>query len=264
MLILSIDVGIKNLAVCICDISGNSHMIKYWDIINLCNEVTHTCCLCNKDAKYTKDNKFYCAKHGKTTQYKIPEKAIKTVEKMKKNDLLALCHSINIEITSNTLKDLLIKNIREKYRKEYLEPIVKENAASFDLITLGRNLNNSFNKLFTKHNIDSRNLKYVIIENQIAPKANRMKSIQCMLTQYFITKNIEHIEYISAINKLANFVDKPTEYSERKKLSIEITKKILQESDGNAEWLQHFSKHKKKDDLADSLLQLLWYKNKIK
>ena len=43
----------------------------------------------------------------------------------------------------------------------------EENAASFDLITLGRNLNNSFNKLFTKHNIDSRNLKYVIIENQI-------------------------------------------------------------------------------------------------
>ena len=36
------------------------------------------------EAKYCKDNLFYCNKHGKKTQYKIPEKAIKTVEKMKK------------------------------------------------------------------------------------------------------------------------------------------------------------------------------------
>ena len=84
-----------------------------------------------------------------------------------------------------------------------------------------------------------------------------------MLTQYFITKNIEHIEYISAINKLSNFVDKPTEYSERKKIAIEITRKKLQNSSTNTQWLEHFNKHKKKDDLADSFLQLLWYKNKI-
>ena len=55
MLILSIDVGIKNLAVCISDISGNEQCIKFWDIINLCNEETHTCCECTKEAKYTKN-----------------------------------------------------------------------------------------------------------------------------------------------------------------------------------------------------------------
>lgn len=263
MLILSIDVGIKNLAVCICDISDDNYEVKYWDVINLCNEVNHSCCKCNKDAKYTKEGLFYCAKHAKTTEYKIPEKAIKTIEKMKKNDLLTLCHSINIELSCNTLKALIIKQIREKYCNDYLEPIEKENAASFSLITLGRNLNSSFDNLFIKHNIDYLNLKHVIIENQIAPKANRMKSIQCMLTQYFITKNIEHIEYISAINKLSNFVDKPTEYSERKKIAIEITRKKLQNSSTNTQWLEHFNKHKKKDDLADSFLQLLWYKNKI-
>lgn len=257
MLILSIDVGIKNLAVCISDISCNQHKILYWDIINLCNEVTHSCCHCSKEAKYCKDNLFYCNKHGKQTQYKIPEKAIKTVEKMKKKDLLTLCHSMNIELSSNTLRDLLIKNIREKYKKEYLEPIVKENASSFDLITLGRNLNNSFNKLFNKYNIDNTNLKHVIIENQIAPKANRMKSLQCMLTQYFITKDIKNIEYISAINKLTNFVDKPTEYSERKKLAIQVTTQLL--SKYNTEWLKKLKESKKKDDLADCYLQMLWF-----
>ena len=91
-----------------------------------------------------------------------------------------------------------------------------------------------------------------------------MKSIQCMLTQYFITKNIETISFISASNKLNQFVKKATEYSERKKLSVEITRKIIEESECNNEWLQHFNKHKKKDDLADCFLQLLWYRDKNK
>ena len=264
MLILSIDVGIKNLATCISDISGNENVIKYWDIVNLCNEVSHSCCECNKEAKYTKNNKFYCTKHGKAIHYKIPEKAIKTIEKMKKKDLLTFCHSINIELSSNTLRELIIKKIREKYANDYLEPITKENASSYDLITLGRNLNNSFDDILKKYNIDNNNLKYVIIENQIAPKANRMKSIQCMLTQYFITKNIETISFISASNKLNQFVKKATEYCERKKLSVEITRKIIEDSEYNNEWLQHFNKHKKKDDLADCFLQLLWYRDKNK
>ena len=46
MLILS-DVGIKNLTTCISDISGNENIIKYWDIVNS-NEVSHSCCECNK------------------------------------------------------------------------------------------------------------------------------------------------------------------------------------------------------------------------
>ena len=44
----------------------------------------HSCCECSKEAKYCKDNLFYCNKHGKKTQYKIPEKAIKTVENEEK------------------------------------------------------------------------------------------------------------------------------------------------------------------------------------
>ena len=70
-----------------------------------------------------------------------------------------------------------------------------------------------FNELFKTLNIDFSQLHYVIIENQISPIANRMKSIQGMLTQYFITKDVPHIEYISAINKLSSLSDKPVEYS---------------------------------------------------
>ena len=134
----------------------------------------------------------------------------------------------------------------EKYNNEYLDYIEKINAGEFSLIDLGRNLNNQFNKLLDEKNITNENLKYVIIENQISPIANRMKSIQCMIAQYFITKNIENIFFISASNKLNQFMHKITEYKERKQMSIEITKKLLEENNFITN-LNYFNKHKKDD-----------------
>ena len=70
----------------------------------------------------------------------------------------------------------------------------------------------------------------------------------------------EIIEEISAANKLKDYLTKKkTKYSERKRLSIEITKKKLEEKNNLHHWLPHFIDHKKKDDLADSYLQGLWY-----
>ena len=37
------------------------------------------------------------------------------------------------------------------------------------------------------------------------PIANRMKTIQGMIAQYFIDKNVKLIKFISASNKLKNF-----------------------------------------------------------
>ena len=38
MKILSIDVGIKNLAFCILENLDNKYIIKEWDVINLCKK----------------------------------------------------------------------------------------------------------------------------------------------------------------------------------------------------------------------------------
>ena len=86
-----------------------------------------------------------------------------------------------------------------------------------------------------------------------------MKSLQSMITQYFIDNNITNIKYISAANKLSMF-DVPTEdYSDRKKASNTIVKQLLTEP-ANSSWLPFYNKNKKKDDLADSYLQALWFK----
>ena len=43
-MIISFDVGIKNLAYCIIDNSGETYEITQWDVANLCGEKP-TCCL---------------------------------------------------------------------------------------------------------------------------------------------------------------------------------------------------------------------------
>jgi hypothetical protein len=280
MLILSIDVGIKNLACCICDItniqSNNiilndiscNNQIIYWDNINLSGEQQHKCSICDKLAKYNKFDKFYCNKHAKTTDYFIPKIKIEKICKKKKTDLLKLYTETNNQLggfDSCIVPDKLLKKdleikIREMYSHKFLDFISSVNAKDLDLVFLGRNINKMFNELFNSLDIDFSQLHYVIIENQISPIANRMKSIQGMLTQYFIIKDVPHIEYISAINKLSSLTDKPIEYSERKRAAIELTQQHLV---NQHVWLSHFNNHKKKDDLADSYLQLLWYiKNK--
>ena len=87
-----------------------------------------------------------------------------------------------------------------------------------------------------------------------------MKTLQGMIMQHFIEKGCDIIEEIAASNKLKDYLKKKkTKYCERKRLSIEVTKKILEEKNNLHHWIPHFIEHKKKDDLADSFLQGIWY-----
>jgi hypothetical protein len=127
-----------------------------------------------------------------------------------------------------------------------------------NLVQYGRNLKKKFNEIFKDIQIDG-----VIVENQIGPLAMRMKTLQGIIMQHFIEKNIPLVEEVSASNKLKEFIgNKKTTYSERKKLSINFTREIISKDNLLSPWLEIFNKHKKKDDLADSFLQGRWYLKK--
>ena len=71
------------------------------------------------------------------------------------------------------------------------------------------------------------------------------------------------IAFVSAANKLKGHQDIETDlttYASRKKEGINVTLKLINER--YPQWEQHFTKHKKKDDLADAFLQGNWYLNK--
>jgi hypothetical protein len=158
-------------------------------------------------------------------------------------------------------KSEIITQINEYVNNNYLQKIEKSKTQKFNLLSVGRNL---VSKLDTILSELAQPIDILIIENQIGPLAIKMKTLQGMISQYFIMRieNIQ-IESISSINKLKEFnksSDKLT-YKERKSKSIDICRKYLENKSEN---LDFFNQNKKKDDLADSFLQGIWFiQNKI-
>ena len=260
MKILSIDVGIINLAYCLIEIKDNKYKILSWDTINLCSE-TYICKeklkkkICNREAKYTKNNIYYCRSCAKKSNFIIPSNTFKKIhqKRTKIDELKQIANEYEIKLKENSKKQDIIDSISNYLKDKYLDVIEKASASNVSLIDIGIELNKKLsNDLFTT--VDK-----VIIENQISPIANRMKTIQGMIAQFFIMNDIKDIEFVSASNKLKDYIKTKTSYNERKKLGIKITLEMITNVNYLNEWEEHFNKHKKKDDLADSYLQGLWY-----
>jgi hypothetical protein len=271
MRILSIDVGIKNLAFCLLD----NDKIAKWDVINLASqEAVALCCEvdksvnCNKPAKFIKENKHYCLKHAKKQTFQIPTPELKNafINKQKIAKLYEMADKYGIAYTNSTKKADLVKGLTDYISQTCFDSVHNVDASEIDLVTIGKNLKKHFDETFSEDEV----LDYVIIENQISPIANRMKTIQGMIAQYFIMKGANpKIEFVSSINKLKDLVpaDKNVKltYGERKKMGVSKCLEIIQDKDTTsyAEWAAYFMSHKKKDDLADSFLQGRWFKNQL-
>ena len=283
MKLVSFDVGIKNMAYCFFDISGENIGVKDWNVINLMPDANKNTVLCNCDitikgnkkknikpitktcgnkAKYTKNEFCFCERHARTASFLMPSKNHKSgsLNKMKTNELKQLALSFNI-IPENTKKSV-VEQILEYFNKHSLEPIIKpkSNASNIDLITIGKNIKIEFDK------VDFSQVDCVIIENQISPIANRMKSIQGMLAQYFIMRHDSvQIEFLSSSNKLKGFEKEhdteDSNYKQHKMDAVFHTKRII-ENPYFSSWKSHVINHKKIDDLADAFLQGLWYLKK--
>jgi len=318
MKVLSIDVGIKNLAFCLLEKSEdtilNDFRIVKWDTINLSQDMNYNCCeisknvVCNKPAKFIKGTQCFCLKHAKKQPFKIPTAELKPtfINKQKIQTLHALAIKYDIKIpeqipssgfgkcATKPIKRVdLIALINDHISNTCFNPIIKTNASTIDLITIGRNIKIKLDEIL---NEDMSSLTYVIIENQISPIANRMKTIQGMIAQYFIMRNNDiRIEFVSSVNKLkdvgvgvgvgvgggvvgvtdvvADVVtdvvsgvvsDAKKKYKDRKLLGIQRCLHLVNNNDNYKEWSSFFTTHAKKDDLADALLQGIWFVNKNK
>jgi hypothetical protein len=225
--LLSIDIGIKNLAFCLFEIENNIYSVKKWDIVNIGEETPLFCGeieneksktkstnkqqlqkavnICNKPAKYTKNNKCYCLKHSKKQVFHVPTKELAPayLKKQKINSLFELAEKYNITYTKPIKKQDLIHLFNEHVLNKCFETINITNSNKVDIISIGKNIKKKFNDIFTTNGVYD-NIDVILIENQISPIANRMKTIQGMVAQYFIMKNStqQHIEFVSSFNKL--------------------------------------------------------------
>jgi hypothetical protein len=322
-ILASFDIGIKNMAICVFQNDQNSKIsIQEWKVLNLTEENSivkkvFTCsCIeeskkkklkskkikeglneskepsfCMKPAKFKIANQeyFFCSKHAKNqTEYLLPTAIIKptALKKMEVNQLQELCQKYGIqESVQKKTKGAYIDRLNTHFHEKSLITLLekKTKSSEIDLVTIGRNMTKYLDAIQVL-----KQVTHVIIENQISPIANRMKTIQGMLTQYFIMSGSNQckIEYISSINKLKSFLpnkqnqsnipvgkeetetgketEKKEKYKQNKKNGIEYTKELLDTMPEFAEWKSCLDGSNKQDDLADAFLQGIWYiQNKI-
>jgi hypothetical protein len=288
MKILSIDVGIRNLSFCLFtmdDKDKNTLSVLKWDNIDLTEKSSNRCIfidekktegVCDKEAKFVKDGKCYCLKHSKKINFLQPatDLAPPFLNKQKFQNLIEIADKYKIKHEEKCKKADLIAKINEFVLTNCFTKIDKVNASKIDLVTVGRNIEHKFGEILGEH---LPTIGTIIIENQIGPIANKMKTIQGMLAQYFIMKNNDIIiDFISATNKLKDFMPSSTEnsdkslkpekldYKQRKKLGIQMCSNFV-DNDGRFHlWAAFLHKHQKKDDLSDCFLQGMWYiKHKV-
>ena len=225
MLVLSIDVGIKNLAHCLFE-SEPLHIV-HWDVVDLTS--APTCYKCTKKANcISNDGHPCCKKHA-------PADAVTARKKIE--ELQEMCTARSLPTDGD--RKVLVKR---------LQTVKVQGALQMLDTAISKMLTEKYTALF-----DNYKVGIVLIENQMAA---RMKPLQGMLIQYWTMKGAA-VEVVSPLNKLKALNMTGTTYAQRKKLSIEHTYRILKE---HRLPLDDFERKKgKKDDLADSFLQGYWY-----
>jgi len=285
--ICSWDIGIINLSYCILEkVDENIKIIK-WDKINILED----------------ENEDYKPKCGGYKKNNIKCEHLATVCGMNNNEKLYYC-----ELHKNQFKidNLNIEIIKSTDKCQYEAPITKKvcdkivncqiegrlYCTSHKKIMMNKiNKDNSLKKINIKKSTshdpqilcvklfrklegipEILDVDEVLVENQLAYKNPKMKTISAFVYSYFtlrgiIDKNITNstiktIKFKSAENKLKINNDKTIEIFKKtdkkrhpkltKELAIEYTKILLKD---DQTWLDHLNSYKKKDDLSDALLQ---------
>lgn len=321
--ILSVDVGIRNLAFCIISYETiDPPKICKWGVFDLCpvDDLPSKCAYCSAKATVmtpndlrldllllkNKQNKFQldppepaeppypvgmCVTHANKvgTFSPVQTKCI-TLKFLKEN--VILCESdefikllldkccLKTPTKIHELKQMVqtgYSEIHEKKKKKDLDdfcrrvfvwfnkhtcsPIVRVKASEVKLMDAGKR----FAELAKEHDIFN-GVDVLIIENQIGPKAVRMKSMQEIITTVAIFAGVKDTIGVSSAWKLSacTKVNKqetvqpqiPSSYAKHKSDGITRCREWLQYE--TKQWKDVFEGSIKKDDLADSYLQAIY------
>ena len=297
MRLLSWDVGIINLSYCLIEYDNSDKSnpiwkIIDWDIINLTNRDKIKCFQCGANPSLMQqipDNDiiYTCKNHIKNINTKIAdfENFCKPVD----------CNE-NCQFESKKKCDKPIKYTFTKgdeicyYCNTHAKSEYKKMEKSLELKPYKkkavRDINLDELRLKLIRTLDDKPLlmtaTQVLIENQPTLKNPRMKAISSTIYDFYlirgivdkdITKsNITLVKYMCPSNKLKLANDGDSQklvklkgneaktYKLTKALGIKYCVELISlEQETKEKWLDHFNSYKKKDDMADSFLQGIYY-----
>lgn len=289
----SIDVGIKHLALCRLVVDDDRRVsIADWRVVDLSVEnptstTTTKCMRCKKRAAYTNGGPYsFCAVHVQQQTHWLTQKPY-TQSFLQKQSVTWLQDEVGRQqdevgrvkekqeqVTKKDLVMLLTKAVEARMLRK-----VAKSAKAHDipLVQLGRQLKRSLDSFEDRDGEEQEEhkkkkhpkLTHVVVENQISPIATRMKTLQGMLMQYYIMRcdDVE-IACVSSSNKLSWLQSKSQTkdkegqgYVQHKRDAVAWCRLLLASNPllCPPHLSSMFETMKKKDDLADCLLQGLWY-----
>ena len=250
MKVVSFDPGLRNLAYCVLEGTTRTDVrIVDWNIIDVLGESAGVgaihCFKCKTAARYehASDGTFACSRH-------VPKKQKTTTKKELTAKTVNQLHEQLVELglsSDATKKPELVKLIFNHLKQNTWKKCVSS-ASSGSCLDLAPSIIRSLDQ----RSESWRGANLVCIENQMD---RRMFGVQAMLQMYFCCRGFR-CTGVSATHKLSNIVtveDSTASYKGRKKTGITHALALVP-----AENQEHFAKHPKKDDLADSFLQGLW------
>ena len=281
-IILSFDVGIVNLSYCLVTKNDDNWRILEWDTINIIEKPKYMC-KCGKNALYTNiinnNTMYYCNKHTNKSNIVFSDFYTENI-----NTKLKCCHIIKLNNNICNKAAKFISRDDKCYCKihtiQYFNNINRMNMIK-KIKYESDNYNDIIYKLIQELEIRPTllNCDYVVIENQPSFKNPKMKSIATSIYNYYLIRgifdkdktksNIKEVKFLSPANKLKIIDDidnKQLLDCKNSTKSYKMTKQLgikycLENIKFSQEWTDFFNNNKKKDDLADSFLQGIYFYN---
>lgn len=300
--ILSFDVGIINLAYCLFTKENNKLKILDWNIINLTNREATKCHCGLKASFCQGNDYFCKVHAKKCEPIKPFEELFKSNTENKctclvkdvhcgRKSIYNLVNPVNNQSNNqsnnqenneeNNDQYYCTTHAKAKYKslqtQHKVKPFKNKAVSTLDFDETRLKL---FQKLDEKKELLKADI--ILIENQPSMKNPTMKSIAAGLYDFYMIRglldkvpesNIKIVKFMSPSNKLKLVDDGQTKqvvvfksesndskaYKLTKELSVNYAKALIT---GMSNWVTFLNGQKKKDDLADALLQGLYYYEK--
>ena len=250
MKVVSFDVGLRNLGYCVLDGTSRADVsILDWNIIDVLGESAGVgaikCHKCATAARYehASNGTFACARHVPKKQKKVTK-----VELNKKTPNQLQEQMTELGLASDATKKVDMVKLIFNHLKQNTWKKCVSSAAQGSCLDLAPALIRCLDLRAESW----KGADLICVENQMD---RRMFGVQAMIQMYFCCRGF-HVQGVSATHKLSNIVtveDSTASYKGRKTTGITHARALVPQV-----WQEHFSKHPKKDDLADSFLQGLW------